>query len=451
MSGVSSPQEYVDNSPRYHKIMRVIFFISTCSWSRNTLDEYADSGLSAIKLIMRVLPLMIVAIYALFGPYRHYLGQLKRPIYWSLWLYVGLGIICGLVGIMPLLSLWKGIELIVALSWIAIACHNAESAWRELRAWLWYIEVLIYWTLLLALINPSLGISTSATGLPWIRGYFPMINPNGLGGFANIVLASLLFLPAKFKPIRLLIVGMIFFFAQSRTQYTAFAAVLLICILDSFKTKQTGRVLVLSGLMFVAAMLSFGLVDRLVAIFMRGQSREEMSGLSGRVDYWVTALRHASLFGGGLATGSRSLIYLEQNVFTYAVSLHSSYFEAILGVGYIASIPYLLCIVGNFFRQYYRFLGRHNRVEGFLAALATILAARSIMSIALALFCTDFCIMLIFWAYLSHTRRENVVYLPPPKPKVRRFLDTKHDSDVNTLPAKEPLHNDVDHTCGEIA
>ena len=451
MSGVSSSQAYVDTSPRYHKIMRVIFFIATCSWSRNTLDEYADSGLSAIKLLMRVLPLMIVALYALFGPYRHYLGQLKRPIYWALWLYTGIGVLCGLVGIMPMLSLWKGIEIIVTLLWIGISCRDEDSTRRELRTWLWYIEVLVYWTLLLALINPSQGITISPTGLPWIRGYFPMINPNGLGGLANFALVSLLFLPAKYKPIRLFIVGMVFLFAQSRTQYTAFAAILFVCILDGFKTKKTGRVLILSGLLFVTVMALFGILDRVIAIFLRGQSSEDMGKLSGRVDYWVAALRHAGLFGGGLATGSRSLIYLEQHVFAYAVSLHSTYFEAILGVGYIASVPFICYLVGSFLRQFYRFFVRKNSIEGFLTALTIILAARSIMSIGLALFCTDFCIMIIFSVYLSQTKHPRVVYLPPPKPKVRRFLDTNGGSDVNSSSAKVPLPNTVDPVHGDSA
>lgn len=433
MSGVLSYQDFQDRSPRHHQIMRVIFFIATCSWSLNTLDDYADSGLSAAKIGMRVLPLMLVTIYVFFGPYKRFIGQAKRPILWALWFYVIIGSICGLVGIMPLLSLWKGIEIIVTIFWVSICCHDADSSRRELRTWLWYIEILLYWTLFLALINPSRGFQGSYTALPWLRGYLPMINPNGLSALANFVLVALIFLPARYKVIRISIVGLILLLAQSRTQYTAFAAVIFIIILDSIKTRKIGRVLILSGLLSLFILMSLGVLDRLIALFMRGQTSESMASLSGRTEYWGTALRHAKLFGGGLATGSRSLIYLEQEVFrNNAVNLHSTYFETILGAGYVAAIPFLLCLVGNIFRQYYRFLVRRGIMEGFLAGLGTILAARSIMSISLAIFCTDFYVLILFWVYLSHTAREKKVFLPPPKPNVRRFLDTEPGSDVSS-------------------
>lgn len=431
MTDALSFQDIKDNSPRYHKIMRFIMFIATCSWSRNTLDDYSDSGLSVLKIMLRVFPLMIIGIYAVFGPYRHYLKTLKRPVFWALWLYTILGMLCGLMGIMPMLSLWKGIEIIVTVLWIAISCHDEDSTRREIVTWLRYIEVLLYWTLFMALINPSVGFLGSHTALPWLRGYIPMINPNGLGGLANFVLVTLIFLPARYKPIRLAVIGIIFLFAQSRTQYTAFAAVIFITLLDSIKTRKLGHALILSGFLSLIILIALGALDRLTAIFLRGQTSDDLTSLSGRLDYWGAALRHAKLFGGGLATGSRSLAFLEQEVFrNNAVNLHSTYFETILGAGYIASVPYLLYLVSNFVKQFYRFLVRRSPIEGFFTGIAIVLAARSIMSISLAIFCTDFYILIAFWVWLSYTKQEKIIFLPPPKPKVRRFLDTKPTSDV---------------------
>ena len=93
-------------------------------------------------------------------------------------------------------------------------------------------------------------------------------------------------------------------------------------------------------------------------------------------------------------------------------------------------MPYLLCLVCSFIRQFYRFLVRRSPIEGFFTGLAIVLAARSIMSISLAIFCTDFYTLIAFWVWLSYTKQEKIVFLPPPKPKVRRFLDTKPTSDV---------------------
>ncbi len=147
--------------------------------------------------------------------------------------------------------------------------------------------------------------------------------------------------------------------------------------------------------------MAMGWYETILRIVTRGQSAEEISTLSGRTDYWDFALQNVSLTGKGLASGSRSLILIGEDVFHKgSVNLHNSYIEALLGGGYIGAIPFAVLIVINIIRQGVNVLVKPSIFEDFFLVCAVTFAARSMTSIVLAVFSADFNNMLIFWFWL---------------------------------------------------
>ena len=407
-----------------HKIIRIIFFVSTFSWSFNRFEEYATEGAPAEKIVMRILPLMITAAYLVLGKYRPRLKNLLRPVFWPVLAYLFFGVFFGLFGIQPLLSMWKGAELLIATAFIACTCDDLPSLKREFHAYSFYIELLMYATVVLALISPERGFLDSPSFVPWIRGYLPMLNPNTVGFLAAVALTRLLFTPVKLKPLRLALISGVLLCAQSRTQYAAMVVVFIVFVVDAFRTRQRRRVFwsMIGGA--VALLFLFGFSDLVIKVFQRGQSADTMSRLSGRTDYWAIAWAHAGLTGGGFATGSRSLIFEASGVFQQgAVNLHSTYLEAILGAGFLGAIPFLFNILWNVIRQGMRFLLRCRSFDGMFTAFALLLLARTIMSNGPSLFTIDYCLLIMIWFAISITSKEVQNQTEPPKPRVRTELE----------------------------
>jgi len=415
-------QDYLkDDVPRSHKIIRAYLFLSMFSWSVTSIEDYAGGGgLTWDKLFLRMLPLTIVVAYCFLGPLKKNLSGLKRPVYWPVWIYLVFGVLCGLRSATLFLPMWKGFEIFATVVWITATCPDEKHLKREFVATTFLIEVLMYIELLLAIINPARGFWKSHTILPWIAGYFPVINPNAMGFLTLIVLLRHLFLPSRHKFLRMLVTGGIFLCAQSRTSYATFAVALVVCVIDGLRQRKLGRVLIASGCASVAGLLSLGFFDTIMSVVQRGESAEEITSLSGRTDYWSAALEHADWFGGGLAVGARSLIYVAADTFHKGmVSLHNSYLEVIMDAGYIGGACYIIAIVTNITRIGFRSLRRPSEFNVVFLACSIIFATRGMTSVVLAIYSPDFFMMMLFWMYLSVSSDKKIVQLPKPVPRVR--------------------------------
>ncbi len=424
----SQGQDYLkDNVPRIHKLIRVYLFLSMFSWSVTSLEDYAGGGgLTPDKLFLRILPLVLAVAYCFLGPLKKNLYGLKRPIFWPVWIYLAFGILCGLRSAALFLPMWKGFEIFASVVWVAATCPDEKHLKREFVATTFLIEVLMYIELLLAIINPDRGFWKSHTVLPWIAGYIPVINPNAMGFLTLIVLLRHLFLPSRYKVLRMMLTGAIFLCAQSRTSYATFAAALVVCVFDGLRQRKLGRVLIASGGAAAAAILALGYFDAIKAVVQRGETAEEISSLSGRTDYWNAALEHADWLGGGLAVGARSLIYVAADTFHKGmVSLHNSYLEVILDAGYIGGACYIVAIVGNILRIGFRSLRQPSEFNVVFLACSIMFATRGMTSVVLAIYSTDFFMMLLFWMYLSVSSDRKNVSLPKPVPRVRLEVNMK--------------------------
>ncbi len=416
MSHTSTPSWLHDNTSRLHKFVRLMLFLTSFSWTFNPIQDYMGEGTPIEKIITRMLPMFIVVTYCVTCQYRERIKQMFRPGWWPLLWYIGIGILCGITSVQPALCAWKGAEIIITLMWIMTACRDADTTRREFMAFSRMIEGLLLVTVLLAFINPALGFRHSSSIIPWLQGYLPILNPNAIGFMSVIAVARLLFFPAKYKPVRLMLVAFTLLCAQSRTSYGVTCLILFIFIIEGLRTRQLLRVAIASFFGIGALFLFMGWIDTILTIFMRGQSIEEFSTLSGRTDYWAFALERSSWFGGGLATGSRSLIFVGEETFHKGtVNMHNSFIEALMGTGYVGAVPFIAMFAFNILRQGGRTLTKPSLSEATFFVMTFIFMARAMTSIVLAVFSFDFIIMMHFWAWLTYRETDN----PIPQTKIR--------------------------------
>lgn len=444
MQSPSTPSWLHDNTPRLHKFVRLVFFLTSFSWTFNPIQDYMGEGTPLEKIVSRMLPMFIVAIYCVTCQHRDRLKQIFRPGLWPLLWYICIGVFCGITSVQPALCAWKGAELIITLMWIVTACYDSDATQREFIAFIRLIEGLLFVTVVLALINPALGFRDSSSPIPWIQGYIPILNPNAIGFMSVMAIARLLFFPAKYKTVRLLLVAFTLLCAQSRTSYGVTCLILVIFIIEGLRTQQLTRVAVASFFGVGAMLLTLGWMDTILSIFMRGQSIEEFSTLSGRTDYWNFALERASWFGGGLATGSRSLIFVgEETFYKGTVNMHNSFIEALMGAGYIGAIPFYALFAFNILRQAIRTISKPSLSEATFFVLSIVFIARGMTSIVLAIFSFDFVIMMLFWAWLNGNPQDKTQNTASRRPMPIAYETTNYER-AQALPENtcQPAHSE---------
>ena len=420
-----------DDAPLKHKIVRFIFFLSSFSWTFNPIQDYMGESTPIEKIFTRMIPMFIVGIYCITSEHRDMLKRIFRPGMWPLLWYVLFGVFCGISSVTPALCAWKGLEIFIAIMFITVSCRDADSTKKEFVAFVRLYEGLLWVTILLAVINPALGLRHSPSIIPWIQSYIPIVNPNALGFISVLCLARLLFLPARAKPLRMIITSGVLLCAQSRTSYVVTLFILILFIINGLRTRQYSRVVLASVFSIAALALILGWHESLLGIFMRGQSSEELESLSGRTDYWEFSLRYVSWLGNGLATGSRSLIFIGEETFHKgSVNLHNSYIEALMGAGYVGALPFFMMFILNVIRQGAHAVTRRNVFEELFFICAIIFVARSFTSIVFALYSFDFNNMLIFWSWL-YTHNIGVPEKPViTRPKPRAYDKTLHEQQI---------------------
>lgn len=382
-----------------------------------------------------MVPMLIVCAYTLTCRHRDEIRRMLRPCWWPLLWYVCFGFFGGIASAQPALCAWKAAEIIILLMWVCASCRDRASTQLEFIAVVRLVEVLLWATVVLAVVNPALGLRPSPSVLPWLQGYYPIINPNQLGFMSVTALARLLYLPAKFKPLRISLVLCTLVCSQSRTSYAVALLILFFFIIDGLRERQFVRVCIACFAVLAGLFILLGFHDAVVRIVMRGQDEASLGTLSGRTDYWAFALEYVSWFGKGLATGSRSLIFIAgQDTFLRgSVNLHNSFIEALIGAGYIGAIPYLLAFVFNQIRQGFRTLKRPSILEGLFLVISVEFIARSMTSTVMALFSYDFFLLMMAWARLySGGAAAGRRHVTKPKPEV--YEKTRYEQDRGIFP-----------------
>ncbi len=162
-----------------------------------------------------------------------------------------------------------------------------------------------------------------------------ILSANALGALGMIII--ILLLNSKYQnKYKLIILSFItIFLAQARTALIIMGCILLV---QSLCTKRKGRYLILSICIVIVLLNNFEFIK---VYFLRGAAESNISGMSGRKYMWDIAKQYINnkpLLGYGF--GASGIIV--SSIINMS-SLHSGYYETLMGIGYIG-LMLLLCL-----------------------------------------------------------------------------------------------------------
>lgn len=249
----------------------------------------------------------------------------------------------------PSWTLYRSVEFFVDV-WLAAATITAVHRQEDLEAifnWAWILLMLLLVSVWAGMIISPAQAIVPGVGIlgPQIRGVFPVVASNGVGELgallAVMALTRLLFAtPFKRTYFCLLLAGAgTLVLSQSRSPLMGF---LLALPLILFSARRIGAGLLL--VLLLPAVLSVtSLGDLLWRLFVRGQSPELFSSLSGRMDWWRYSLPfflERPVWGYGAYAGGRFIVLAALDV-TLSSSIHNTWLEVLLGTGLLGLLPLL--------------------------------------------------------------------------------------------------------------
>lgn len=266
-------------------------------------------------------------------------------------LYAILAMFSATYSLFPLLSLYKGFEVAVFVA-LGLYAGTTLYTWQDVGD-LVNILLLVLWYFIVSaliggLVAPSVAWYWGAAGGYMsftLSGVFPDINPNTLTQLAGIVAGcSLVWIFQVSKVSQKVGFSIVFFTAllcivasHSRTSILAFLITLVI-ILTVYKKKGLAVfIMAIGGLLF----LFFAIGDIIIDYFMRGQTTEQFTSLSGRTTFWPLVMEWISkspLMGHGF--------YSSQKVLFGVPTVDNTYLEVLLGLGVIGLTFFCLAVVG---------------------------------------------------------------------------------------------------------
>src|SRR5207247_1567021 len=217
-----------------------------------------------------------------------------------------------------LLSIFFGVELVAVLLVLRAAVRGlGTAALPRIESALYrYHVVLVLSVWLGVLLWPGRAVASAHSPLPWqVKGVFPDIDFNGVGSLGVVMtLWSLAYLasprdqdaPSRILAVSMAILGFVTLVAaQYRTGYVALAVGLMLLLF--FRKRKQLAVLVLA-LGIGAALWGPAVANRTEPFLLRGETTQEASGLSSRVEWWKLAIpvwRSSPIIGRGLLTATR--------------------------------------------------------------------------------------------------------------------------------------------------
>jgi O-antigen ligase len=309
------------------------------------------------------------------------------------------------------LTAYRGIELLTGLIVMVGARRSVgDEATERIGTVLYWITIgLLLSVLIGCVVAPDLAITHLTNNAPivWqISGVVPSISSNGVGTLGVLVtfwslarlrtLSSPTTLRRGFAYVMAGLGVVSLFFAQYRTGYVAFVIGLLVYLLIG--RKWVKATLVLMILLGAIAWGASSLVKDAEPYALRGQTTEQASQLSSRVEFWTAAIpvwEESPLIGKGLLTATRFEV-LAPLGFTDVSAIHSTWIEALVGTGVIGVALLSLSFLVTFKRAFVRALRSGDLVPVLLLAVTAI---RSITGNTFEIF--NYQAMVFLWLALS--------------------------------------------------
>jgi len=272
-----------------------------------------------------------------------------RSLSW-LMLYALIAMASASYSLYPLLSFYKGFEVAVFVI-LGLYIGNSLFSWMDVQDiinillfWLWYYVVS---ALIGGIVAPSMSWVLREGGGPLsnvLTGVIPDINANTLTQVSGIVSCCLLAFVFHVSKMSQKIVFMLMFFvailcailSHSRTSLLA----ILICILFIMIMYKKKNLLLIIGVLSGPLFLFFALSDVIIAYFMRGQTMDELSSLSGRMYFWplvLTWVYKSPFIGHGF--------YSSQKFLLGTSTVDNTYLEVLLGIGIVGLSVFCVAVL----------------------------------------------------------------------------------------------------------
>jgi O-antigen ligase len=285
---------------------------------------------------------------------------------------------------------YRGVELLAGVMVVVGARHlvGDEAVDRIGAVLYWFTVGLLLSVWVGYVVAPHQAIvylATQEAPIPFqIRGLFPAVSANGVGTLGVLLtfwslgrLQSVSSLGRFQRMLGYAIAGLgviSLVLAQYRTGYGAFIVALLVYLLLGRRWLLATLVLMVVTAVIATSPSTF--LAQAEPFLLRGQSTEQASELSSRVDFWTAAIpvwEESPFIGRGLLTGTRFEV-LAPLGFTYTSSIHSTWVEALVGTGLIGFALLMLSFLSACKRAYVRALRSADLVP---VLLLTVLGVRS--------------------------------------------------------------------------
>jgi O-antigen ligase len=411
----------------------LLLLLSTLVFRGRSADELAYNPLDAAAQfrVLCVAVALTLGVLALISrphatPSNGRLTSLPIRLYF---LYVFVVFLSAPLSVSLPLTAYRGVELLTTLIVIVGARRGVgdEAAER--------IGTVVYWFTVGLLLSVWMGfilapeeaqsvIHNSNPPLEWqIHGIWPSISSNGVGSLGVLLafwsLARLRTLVSPTTIQRRLAYALAglgvasLVFAQYRTGYVAFVVGLFVCLL--FWRRWVLATVVVMVVLGAIAMGPSSLVEEAEPYALRGQTTEQASDLSSRVDFWSASIpvwEQSPLIGRGLLTGTRFEVLARLGA-EYTSAIHSTWVEALVGTGLIGLALLALSFLVTCKRAFIWALHGGNLVP---VLLLTVLSVRSITGNTFETFSYQAIIFLWLALSLSDEDREGHEAIPTMGP-----------------------------------
>lgn len=329
-----------------------LLVLSTLVFRVRDNQEVTSAPIDAWALL-RLGPEFIVAVvlgWRLLNRETNWRNSLFKGLLCLLAIFAFICVISSTWSVYPAWTLYKSLEYLLDVATLAaiLATVSSMEEIRRLGNWVWFLYALdLVWCWISAVIWPTEALDElGRLSSPW-----PEISYNSLG--ASSALVSIVALARLFRKTEkserawyslLLGFGLVTLAAsQTRNAMAGFlVGAFLVLVYE-----RRAWIGVVGGAIGASALMFTSMGPRVVQFLSRDQTESQISGLSGRGDWWTFALHQLMqrpLTGFGAYAGGRFAVLGKLGIVTSQI--HSDWLETLTDTSFWGLIPFAAAFIG---------------------------------------------------------------------------------------------------------
>jgi O-antigen ligase len=336
-----------------HLIVWSLLVVSIFFGTRSTTEELLVNQITPER-ITRIVLLSCLFVFVMFAfllrSQRDLMSAFKSYFGWFL-LYAIIAMGSAIYSGLPLLSLWKGFEVLTSIV-ISMYIYRKLNNIEQIKTF-WNLNVLFLFLMIATIYvgyisYPDRALAQEGTyGASRLQGVILQVNPNGVGQMASylVVIALITFSYASSNRNRRNAV-LLFLFAMpalvmSYSRTSIIATILVATIILTRKNVKSFFLLVILSTVFIWAEIYYSFS---MYALERGSS-DSIRSLAGRVDSWAVAwnmIKESPFLGYGFYFGPRVLF--ADKIWITRVGTDNTYLDVLLSIGIVGCIPFIATI-----------------------------------------------------------------------------------------------------------